>query len=578
MIKYFNTVSNERGDVLANYRVQVVDSLGASVDIFADAGGTRFTDSGGNIVNYTEAQANGRVAFYWTPADGQVLQTLDASGNLVDAEADFANALVLENLPGNIGQDAVTGLVPDLAAKTAVADLASPDAGKGAALVGYKANIAGAASRTLAEKAGDRLSVTDWPGVVADGTTDNTTAILDFWTALGSTWVGTVYVPQNVKFDFTTVADAAPLRANIIDDSGINGWNTSGFRQKITGVWERGDPTAITDLNYVISSGHNSTLILENRGSSGSVSGGHRVAGVMWSAGRFQEGSPGIRSLARITWGQDAQDANLWAWTLRKMAPWVARDYEIWRAGQVFGAGDYTITDGRTYTTAAGGTAGATQPTHTSGTVSDGGIDWTYVETSQDSTIFKVTERGRVAWNTGLGATESFKWKQAPTDSGNVVVTFEGTGVSRAASLFLYGTSGAGAVLTNTPYIQGSNTGTLRFNGGGQVLAEVSTTAFTIGALGRRASTITNGDTTPSVLNLGEITFANASATTVTAFDDSAASQELFILFANGNTTLQHSGSLQLRGAVNVTGTTGNTMLFKKFASSSTWYEVSRNF
>lgn len=136
MIKYFNTVSNERGDVLANYRVQVVDSLGASVDIFADAGGTRFTDSGGNIVNYTEAQANGRVAFYWTPADGQVLQTLDASGNLVDAEADFANAFVLANLPGNIGQSAVTNLVPDLAAKTAVADLASTAAGKGAALVG----------------------------------------------------------------------------------------------------------------------------------------------------------------------------------------------------------------------------------------------------------------------------------------------------------------------------------------------------------------------------------------------------------------------------------------------------------
>lgn len=189
MIKYFNTVSNERGDVLANYRVQVVDSLGASVDIFADAGGTRFTDSGGNIVNYTEAQANGRVAFYWTPADGQVLQTLDASGNLVDAEADFANALVLENLPGNIGQDAVTNLVADLAAKAddaattaalatkaATADLASTDAGKGAALVAYKQDATGAVARSVRDKLSDRISVKDF-GAVGDGIADDTAAI-----------------------------------------------------------------------------------------------------------------------------------------------------------------------------------------------------------------------------------------------------------------------------------------------------------------------------------------------------------------------------------------------------------------
>ena len=50
-IKYFETITNSRGDSLANYRVQVVDSAGAIVAIYQDEAGTRFQDAAGNFSN-----------------------------------------------------------------------------------------------------------------------------------------------------------------------------------------------------------------------------------------------------------------------------------------------------------------------------------------------------------------------------------------------------------------------------------------------------------------------------------------------------------------------------------------------
>jgi len=49
-----------------------------------------------------------------------------------------------------------------------------------------------------------------------------------------------------------------------------------------------------------------------------------------------------------------------------------------WATGTAYAAGSYTFYNGNYYKTTAGGTAGATAPTHTSGSVSDGGVTWTY--------------------------------------------------------------------------------------------------------------------------------------------------------------------------------------------------------
>lgn len=49
-----------------------------------------------------------------------------------------------------------------------------------------------------------------------------------------------------------------------------------------------------------------------------------------------------------------------------------------WTSITLYTAGSYTFNNGNYYQTSAGGTTGSTAPTHTSGSVSDGGVTWTY--------------------------------------------------------------------------------------------------------------------------------------------------------------------------------------------------------
>jgi hypothetical protein len=74
-----------------------------------------------------------------------------------------------------------------------------------------------------------------------------------------------------------------------------------------------------------------------------------------------------------------------------------------WTASTLYAANSYTFYNGNYYTTTAGGTTGATPPTHTSGTVSDGGVSWTFYNgaysdflADTDETIFnqKTLEQG----------------------------------------------------------------------------------------------------------------------------------------------------------------------------------------
>jgi hypothetical protein len=76
---------------------------------------------------------------------------------------------------------------------------------------------------------------------------------------------------------------------------------------------------------------------------------------------------------------------------------------KTWTASTLYAANTYTFYNGNYYTTTAGGTTGATPPTHSSGTVSDGGVSWTFYNgaysdflADTDETIFnqKTLEQG----------------------------------------------------------------------------------------------------------------------------------------------------------------------------------------
>lgn len=198
LIKYTDVARNTRGDSLPDYRVQVVTSAGAGVDIYSDGAGTRFRDGSGNVVNYATANPSGKVEFYWTPATGQILQVLDTSGTLVDTDADFADKYVVANLAGEVPQDQVTDLPADLAAKAdaeattaalatkaAAADLASTDAAKGAALVGQSrtggtARTVDAVLNDLLPHAFDKIPEDEHAAILAGTSTYDATADLQW--------------------------------------------------------------------------------------------------------------------------------------------------------------------------------------------------------------------------------------------------------------------------------------------------------------------------------------------------------------------------------------------------------------
>lgn len=76
---------------------------------------------------------------------------------------------------------------------------------------------------------------------------------------------------------------------------------------------------------------------------------------------------------------------------------------KTWTTSTAFAANAYCFYNGNYYQTSAGGTTGATAPTHTSGSVSDGGVTWTYYSgpystflADTDTSIFqeKLLEQG----------------------------------------------------------------------------------------------------------------------------------------------------------------------------------------
>lgn len=76
---------------------------------------------------------------------------------------------------------------------------------------------------------------------------------------------------------------------------------------------------------------------------------------------------------------------------------------KTWTTSTAFAANSYCFYNGNYYSTTAGGTTGATPPTHTSGSASDGGVTWDYYSgpynqflADTDSSIFqeKLLEQG----------------------------------------------------------------------------------------------------------------------------------------------------------------------------------------
>lgn len=286
-------------------------------------------------------------------------------------------------------------------------------------------------------------------GALDDGTTDNTAAIVAVLGAFSSSFSGMFYAAPNVKFNADTVYAALPLRAVLHDESQINAWNTAGFRQKTVGYAEGEDDSAVNDFQQVISSGHNAALNLDNRGTASSSSGQLGVAMVQWSRGRLtkQTNENGFRALARVEFSK-IPGVNKWWYLLRRGVPWAANSWEYWYTGKSYTTGDHVLTATGVYVAASTGTTGATEPSHTTGTVSDGGVSWTVVIPNLDSGIFGIDQHGQIFTNTSpVDAVVAYlKADKYSPGGGQANLYIEADGTAQNALLRLRPTNSSGSV------------------------------------------------------------------------------------------------------------------------------------
>lgn len=64
-------------------------------------------------------------------------------------------------------------------------------------------------------------------------------------------------------------------------------------------------------------------------------------------------------------------------------------NYDVWQTGTAYTAGDVAVNGSYKYIATTAGTSGAIAPTHTSGSASDGGVTWLFVEVSINTSFFE---------------------------------------------------------------------------------------------------------------------------------------------------------------------------------------------
>lgn len=415
-------------------------------------------------------------------------------------------------------------------------------------------------------------------GAVADGSTDNSSLIL-----IATAAEDYLVIPYNVKFDPQTVLATLPTDTVLLDLSGINSFSAAGETNKEFGIFSKDE--AVSDTHWAIGSDHHAVLQLNNHGGGGSTSATERKASLLWATGKLENGDAdklGWRGAAIKQFTKGSGD--YWVETIRSLAPWdaIAADYERWLTSEVIGAtGIYRVNGTNHYVSASTGTTGATAPTHTSGTVSDGAVDWTWVDAA-DRTVYQIDEYGRVLIGTG-SAGYTFFHKVSATDpsTGNYTSKRAARGASKVLTDRMYPTDSGGNEVA-IPFLRGAEGvfQVMKSDASTHIVEFSDDDGLTLRENARTWSAAADRDATPSVDGIATLYTANTVATSITALDDGDNGQVVDLVIKDTNTTLVNSSTLMLTGGTNVTTpAVYSVVTFQKVPTSISdrWIEIGRS-
>lgn len=270
--------------------------------------------------------------------------------------------------------------------------------------------------------------------------------------------------------------------------------------------------------------------------------------------------------------------------TEAQMASYAANYAGGWAPGLVVPAGATISAGVYSYSTTAGGTCGATKPTHTSGSVSDGGVTWDYLwDNSTGGTGSAIRQYVLIG-----NKADTPIWSGATRVKDAVLHFLRDFVLYPTRRLLLIKSSGAVSAMfgvsnggTDDVWLSDSgDTYGMRwsFTSGSPFVQTVN-----IGVCST-ALVVSDLSATPSVAATAKVIFNNASATSVTQLLGLPAHARLIVTSGNNNTTLVHNGTPGSSGAptiaMNTNGnkvlTTGSCLEFHLNSSQSQWIEVGR--
>ena len=435
-----------------------------------------------------------------------------------------------------------------------------------------------------------------WGGATISGSSASNTTVMNSIMAAG---YYSLYVPFGLTYDPNTLT-TSDFNKTIITDNNIDGFNfgssaslrksanqashitlKSALTGGITGMWIQGNGTypftpdatgvyqafklGFEDLDNQTLSGTNNygdgTIILSNTGF-------NQFGTVRYNTttnGDFQGDFISKEHTFQNTNYRTSYEANLQHDTAlvgsTDYYKWGGRDKAFWYTGRPTTTGDLILVFFRVYQAATTGTTGSTKPVHTSGTVSDGGVSWTYIEDLSQNVSGNrhrpVTIFGDVP---SSASTPAIGWNNAAVHFGEDVLFYPGAGMDFINSTKRIRNARIEAISTNAKglkFIIDTTTGSV-------TNVTLSTNRMAVTNLQIVPTNIakTTGATTVDITHGNLVGFNDGSATSFTQFTNSAPNTDVLTYFTTANTTLVESSNLDLGGNGNITMPANSAALF----------------